>query len=172
MSAVVYTRVPEALKKTLADYAASRGLSQTRAVVELLEQGLEGSGGQRSLPDLEARLDRSQSELEATRVRLRETELEVKAGREREQLTAHTYSALAARVRQELARCPGCKKPVRGSDLLVNGRCPHCGRAVTELLAPAPRAGLNQTEYLALLGALGLLTGIALAATDEGLGHP
>jgi hypothetical protein len=68
MSAVLYTRVPEALKKTLANYAASRGLSQTRAVVELLEQGLEASGGERSLADLEARLDRSQSEREATRV--------------------------------------------------------------------------------------------------------
>lgn len=58
---------------------------------------------------------------------------------------------------------------MRGSDLLVTGRCPHCDRAVTELLAPAPRAELNQSEYLALLGALGLLTGIALAESDERL---
>jgi hypothetical protein len=40
---------------------------------------------------------------------------------------------------------------------------------VTELLAPAPRAAFNQSEYLALLGALGLLTGIALSASEERL---
>jgi hypothetical protein len=38
---------------------------------------------------------------------------------------------------------------------------------VTELLAPAPRSALNQKEYLALLGALGLLTGLALASAGE-----
>lgn len=172
MSAVLYTRVPEALKQALADHAASRRLSQTRAVVELLEQGLGASECERSLAELEGELARFQGERESACMQLRELELELQAAREREQLTAGTFAALAARVRQELARCPGCKKPVRGSDLLISGRCPHCGRAVTELLAPAPRAGLNQTEYLALLGALGLVTGIALAVTDHGLGHP
>ena len=171
MSAVLYTRVPEALKRALAASAATRGLSQTRAVVELLEQGLEASGSER-LAELEGALARSQRELEAAGRRLREAELELEAIREREQHTARTYAALAARVRQELARCPGCTKPVRGSDLLVSGRCPHCGRAVTELLAPAPRSGLDQTEYLALLGALGLLTGLALTASGDVAGLP
>jgi hypothetical protein len=40
------------------------------------------------------------------------------------------------------------------------------GTALTSLLAPAPRAGLDPTEYLALLGALGVLVGLALATTD------
>lgn len=40
---------------------------------------------------------------------------------------------------------------------------------MTELLAPAPRAAFNQSEYFALLGALGLLTGIALSASEERL---
>jgi hypothetical protein len=172
VSAVLSLRVPEVVKQTLSDYAARRELSQTRAVVELLEHGLAAGGGERSLAELEARLARCQHELEQARVALRERELELQTGREREQLTADTYRALAARVRQRLARCPGCRKPVRGADLLVTGRCPHCDRAVTELLAPAPRAGLNQSECLALLGALGLLTGIALAASDERLRPP
>ena len=59
-----------------------------------------------------------------------------------------------------------------GSDLLVTGRCPQCEHAVTELLAPAPRSGLDQTEYLALLGALGLLTGLALTAGGDVAGLP
>jgi hypothetical protein len=170
VSAVLYTRVPEALKQALAAHAVGRGLSQTRAIVELLEQGLAGSADERSLAELEGKLARSQGELEATRVRLREAELVLGAAREREEQSARTYAAFAARARQVLARCPRCTKPLRGSDLLVTGRCPHCDQAVTELLAPAPRSALDQTEYLALLGALGLLTGLALASAGDEAG--
>jgi hypothetical protein len=170
VSAVLYTRVPEALKQALTAHAAGRGLSQTRAIVELLEQGLAGSRDERSLAKLEGTLARAQGELEATRVRGRELELALQAAREREEHAARTYAAFAARARQVLASCPRCTKSVRGSDLLVSGRCPHCAHAVTELLAPAPRSALNQTEYLALLGALGLLTGLALASTGEEAG--
>jgi len=58
---------------------------------------------------------------------------------------------------------------VRTSDLLVSGHCPNpnCGKALTSLLSPAPRAGLDANEYLALLGALGVLVGVALATTAE-----
>ena len=170
MSAVLYTRAPEALKQALTAHAARRGLSQTRAIVELLEQGLAGSTEERSLAKLEGKLARSHGELEATRVRVRELELALQAAREREEHAARTYAAFAARARQVLASCPRCTKPLRGSDLLVSGRCPHCDHAVTELLAPAPRSALNQTEYLALLGALGLLTGLALASAGEEAG--
>ncbi len=170
MSPVLYARVPEALKQALQAHAAGRGLSQTRAIVELLEEGLQASRDERSLAALESTLARSQGELQATRVRVRELELALEAAREREEQRARTYRALAARVRQELASCPRCRKPVRGSDLLVSGRCPHCGKAVTELLAPAPKSALDQTEYLALLGALGLLTGLALASAGEEAG--
>jgi hypothetical protein len=167
VSVVLYARVSDQLKGALTAHAARRGLSQTRAAVELLEQGLAASADARSLAELEGKLVRSHREAEATLVRLRELELALQAAREREEQTRRTYAALAARVRQVLARCPGCKKPLRGSDLLVRGGCPQCGRAVTELLAPAPRSGLDQTEYLALLGALGVLTGLALASAGE-----
>ena len=170
MSAVLYTRVPEALKQALTAHAAGRGLSQTRAIVELLEQGLAGSRDERSLAKLEGKLARSQGALAATRVRVRELEGALQAARERDEQSARTYAAFAARARQVLASCPRCTKPLRGSDLLVSGRCPHCEKAVTELLAPAPRSALNQTEYLALLGALGVLTGLALASAGEEAG--
>ncbi len=170
MSAVLYTRLPKALKQALEEHAARRGLSQTRAVVVLLEQGLEGAAGEHSLAELEGRLARSESERAGTRAALREAELALEPVRERELLTARTYSALAARARQQLASCPRCREPLAGSDLLVSGRCPQCGKAVTELLTPAPRAGLQQGEYLALLGALGVLTGLALASAGEEAG--
>jgi Zn finger protein HypA/HybF involved in hydrogenase expression len=165
VSAVLYTRVSEALKQALTVHAAGRGLSQTRALVELLEQGLAGNTA-----EFADELARSQGELAATRVRVRELDLALEAARAREEHTARTYAAFAARARQVLASCPRCTKPLRGSDLLVTGRCPHCDHAVTELLAPAPRSALNQTEYLALLGALGLLTGLALASAGEEAG--
>ena len=155
--------IRSALKQALAAHAASRGLSQTLAAVELLEQGLAADAG----AGLEEELARAEGELAGTRAALREAELALEAARERELLTARTYTALAARARQELASCPRCRKPLSGADLLVSGRCPHCQKAVTELLTPAPRAGLQQTEYLALLGALGLLTGLALASAGE-----
>jgi hypothetical protein len=62
--------------------------------------------------------------------------------------------------------CPKYRQPVRGVDMLVNGRCPKCNTPLTSLLVPAPRAGLDSNEYLALLGALGVLAGLALASAS------
>ncbi len=100
MSAVLYVRLPEALKQALAEHAARRGLSQTRAAVALLEQGLEAAAGEHSFAELEGRLAHSESEQAGTWARLREAELALAAARERELLTARTYRALAARARQ------------------------------------------------------------------------
>jgi hypothetical protein len=47
VSAVVYARVPEALKQTLEARARERGLSQTATVVELLERGLQANNVER-----------------------------------------------------------------------------------------------------------------------------
>jgi hypothetical protein len=60
-------------------------------------------------------------ELEQTRARLAEAEAALALAREREQITASSLRALAERARGELASCPQCRKPVRGSDLLVSG---------------------------------------------------
>jgi len=61
---------------------------------------------------------------------------------------------------------------VRGDDLLVSGHCPNpnCRAALSSLLLPAPRAGFDPNEYLALLGALGVLVGVALATSAESKG--
>jgi hypothetical protein len=40
------------------------------------------------------------------------------------------------------------------------------GPIATSLLTPAPKAGLDSTEYLALLRALCVLVGLVLATTD------
>ena len=52
-----------------------------------------------------------------------------------------------------------------GSDLLVSGRCPNpnCGKALSSLLVPTRTGDLVQNDYLALLGALSVLVGLAMA---------
>jgi hypothetical protein len=76
--------------------------------------------------------------------------------------------ALAERARHELASCPQCRQPLRGYDLLVTGHCPNCNRAVTTLLTPRPQTGApDKDEYLALLGALGGLLGLALTTSND-----
>jgi hypothetical protein len=168
MSEVVYARVPDSLKQALETHRSARGLTLTRAVVELLDHGLEAIADERSIAELERKLADCTSEIEQMRARLKQAELRLQAAREREQLIASTYTALAARARHKLAVCPRCRKPVRGRDLLVSGHCPNpdCAMALTSLLTPTPRAGLDPNEYLALLGALGVLVGLALATAD------
>ncbi len=60
---------------------------------------------------------------------------------------------------------------MRGSDHLVSGRCPHCELALTAFLTPRPQVGApERDEYLALLGALGGLVGLAGAGAVDSLG--
>jgi hypothetical protein len=166
LSEVVYARVPDALKRVLKAHAAERGLSLTSALVGLLERGLEAIADERSLSELERKLAASTSELAETQAQLKNVELGMQAARLRERRTARAYSAFAERARHELAPCPRCRKPLRGSDLLASGRCPHCNKPLTSLLVPTRTANLDHNEYVALLGALGVLVGLALT-TDE-----
>jgi len=168
VSTVVYARVPDALKQALAARAREGGLSLTATLVALLERGLDGSEEERAR-EREGELAASAAELERTRARLAESEAALALAREREQITASTFRALAERARGELASCPQCRKPLRGSDLLVSGHCPGCKRAITSLLSPRPQTGApDKDAYLALLGALGGLVGLALASSDAG----
>jgi hypothetical protein len=168
MTEVVYARVPDALKQALAARAQQRGLSLTATVVELVERALAANDDQRA-EGLERQLAASANELERTRARLAEAKLKLAAASEREQLTARTLRALAERARHELASCPQCRQSLRGYDLFVSGHCPHCNRAITTLLTPRPHLGApDKDEYLALLGALGGLLGLALATSGEG----
>src|SRR5712691_906228 len=168
MSEVVYARVPGSLKQALEARARERGLSLTATVVELVERALEANDDQRA-EGLEAELAASASELERTRARLAEAKLKLDAAGQREQLTARTLRALAERARHELASCPQCRQALRGYDLFVSGHCPNCNRAITALLTPRSQLGApDKDEYLALLGALGGLLGLALATSGDG----
>ncbi len=152
--------------QALQAHASERGLTITAALVELVEQGLEATAHERSVAELERQLAASTSELGQTRARLREAELGLQAAREREHTSARTSRALAERTRQPLAsRAAG--SPCAAATCLSAAHCPNpnCGRALSSLLTPIPRAGLDRNEYLALLGALGVLVGLALHTT-------
>ena len=170
MSAVVYTRVPDALKQALQARAREGGLSLNAAAVELIERGLGVIEDERSSEGLERALQACASELDETRARLAEAELRLQAAREREQLSARTYAAFTERARHELASCPRCRKPLRGCDLFVSGRCPNCANALSSLLVPTRIGSLVVNEYLALLGALGVLAGLAMTASADSFG--
>ena len=162
----LFVRVPDSLKQALAARAREHGLSLTAAVVALLERGLDATAEERAR-ERERELAASAGELERTRARLAEAEAALALAREREQLTASSFRALAERARGELASCPQCSHPLRGYDFLVSGHCPNCERAITTLLSPRPQRGApDRDAYLALLGALGALVGLALASTS------
>ena len=99
MSAVVYARVPDSLKRALQAYASERGLTLTSTVVDLVERGLAAIADATSVAGLEQKLAASSSELHTTRARLQEAESEVQASREREETSARIYRALAERAR-------------------------------------------------------------------------
>ena len=167
MSAVVYARVSDVLKQALQAHASARGQTLTNAVVELVEHGLEAVANEQRRSELERRLAQTTDALTETRAALQEAELRLQAAREQEALSARTYSAFAERARIELASCPSCRTPLLGTDVLARGRCPNCGKPLTSLLVPTRFAELAQNEYLALLGALSVLAGLAIATSAE-----
>ena len=135
---------------------ATNGLAALEALAQLLpgpfcERGLAENAMEAARDELEAVLASSARELEQTRARLAAAEGRLAAAAEQEERTKNTLRALAERARHELGQCLQCRKPVRGYDYLVSGRCPHCGRALTALLTPRAQVGApERDEYLAL----------------------
>jgi hypothetical protein len=169
MGEVLFGRVPRALKAALAARARARGLSLNGALLELLERGLEEGEEEGSRAALQASLGASARQLEQARFELAAAELRLAEQGERAELLRGVLRALAGRAQSELGQCPRCRKPVRGFDYLVGGRCPHCAKALTAFLTPRPQVGApERDEYLALLGALGGL--VALAGAGEAPG--
>jgi rubrerythrin len=146
-------------------------VSLNATLLELIERGLAAKGEEGPRAELEASLAASTRELEEARARVEVAELRLQHASEREEHTQRTLRALAERSRTELGACPRCRKPVSGFDYLVHGCCPHCKKALTAFLTPRPQVGApERDEYLALLGALGGLVGLAGAGVLEAAG--
>lgn len=163
-TAVVYARIASGLKGQVEAYANVQGVTLTAAVADLLERGLEAVANAASLDQLQDRISEQDRQLSTARVDLADAKTTLSALQERER----GLQTLAQRAEQTLGPCPHCKKPVRGFDVLVTGHCPSCGRGLTSVLVGPQMKGLDQTELLVLLGALGIVLGAAYLGSKSG----
>lgn len=166
MSQVLYTRVPAWLKEAVDVHARAHALTLTSAVASLLERGLEAEANASSVADLERRAQESSNELVATRAELAEARAEAATLSAQMAMREGAERNLAERLAQPIGACPNCNKQVRGYDVLVAGACSQCQQGLSSLLEL--RSGLNQTEYLLLIGAIGLLLAMALTQPRKG----
>ena len=152
---VIYARVPAPLKEAADAYAGEHGTTLTAAVADLLDRGLSRVSEERGLAELQARLSR-------LTVEKAETEAELKTARS--QVAA--LGTFAQQASRRIGTCPACKQQITGHDLLVTGACRQCGHALSGLIAPEHSgSAIDQRELMILVGALGVLLGIAYLAT-------
>lgn len=153
-TAVIYARIPEALKETVEGYAKEQGATLTTAVVDLLERGLEAVSNVASVAELQERATQLSE-------KLRNADFKVRTLEERERTWLPAYRAIAEKP---VGSCPQCQATLHGYDLLVGGQCPKCQRELASLLTAAASAGsgFDGAALLILIGALGLLVGMAL----------
>lgn len=162
MAQTIYARVPDHVKAAADTYASENGMTLANAVALLLDHGLQAMASEESV----AQLERQVADLT--------TEVEVL--RQRDQAASSTYRALAQRITQPVGACPKCGTPISGHDLLVAGRCSNqdCGASLTPLLGTTPektaKGGLDEGDLKVLLGALGLVLGIAYISQQGGGG--
>jgi uncharacterized small protein (DUF1192 family) len=162
MSQTVYARVPDQIKEATDEYAGTHGMTLASAVADLLDRGLQAAGDEHSVIELERRVAALSAEVDRLR--------------QRDHVVSSAYTALAQRTAQPVGTCPACASRLSGHDLLVSGCCPNpdCGESVSGLLGgrsdqPSGRGGLDDGDVKLLLGAVGLLLGIAFIS-QQGAG--
>lgn len=160
MNDVIYARVPPGLKGEVQAYAQGAGLSVNAAVASLLEAGLAAASGA-SGDDLEDEVRAKDREIAELRANLANRERSLRGLEDQRADLAAASEGLSGRLQQPVGKCPGCSSPVTGANVLVEGSCPNCRRSLSSLLAE-DRAQLNQTDYLVLVGALGVLLALAM----------
>jgi hypothetical protein len=154
MNDIIYARVPPELKRDVHQYAESSGVSLNSAVAELLELGLGAAASAERVEALER-------ETMAGGAALKELRLELAGEREQREAMAAAVNGLSHRLGQTIGVCPNCRGELSGQDLVVNGTCASCRHPLSSLLGE-DRDKLRQTDYVVLIGAIGLLLALAL----------
>ncbi len=161
MSQTIYARVPDEVKQAVERFASDQDLTLANTVAILLDRGLQAVGDESSIAALQRRVAEQDADLRVLH--------------ERDRTTSSAYQALAQRTTQPVGSCPACGSRISGQDLLVSGQCsnPQCGASLTPLLGIGTdgalgKGGLNDADLKVLLGALGLLLGIALLSQGGG----
>jgi len=145
-------------KKAVDGYADERGMSLTTAVVDLLARGLEAAENEASIHKIEVEIARLRAERKTSDARVREAETHAREAMKREATLTSAYRGLAERIKQDIGKCPACQVGVTGEDLLVSTACRNGHSLVSMFGKPNP-------EYMFLVGALGVLVGIALSGS-------
>jgi antitoxin component of RelBE/YafQ-DinJ toxin-antitoxin module len=152
---VIYARVPASLKEAADAYADEHGTTLTAAVADLLDRGLSQVSDERAMADLRASRSRLAEEKAATEAELQTARAQVAA-----------LGTFAQQAGRRIGTCPACKQQITGHDLLVTGACRQCGQALSGLIAPArTESAIDQRELMILVGAVGVLLGIAYLAS-------
>lgn len=159
MNDVIYARVPPALKQDVKEYAQTVGLSVNSAVASLLEAGLSAVSG--SSDDQTDQLHAKEREIAELRAVLADRDTALRGLEEQRADLAAAVEGLSGRLERAVGKCPSCHSAVSGTNVLIDGSCSNCGRSLSSLLAE-DRAQLNQTDYLVLVGALGVLLALAM----------
>jgi hypothetical protein len=146
-AATIYVRVPQRIKEGAAAYAETNAMTLTAAIADLLDRGLEAVENEESVERLQVQLREKDAALAETAAQLKHVQ------------------ALAPRADQRLGTCPTCGDAVTALDVLARGQCSK-GHPLSAMLSPpaAGPAGLDQTQFLILIGAVGLLLGAAALA--------
>lgn len=163
----LYLRIPTETKDAIEAHAHDQGYTLTTAAIELLQAGLQAEQDRRSVAAIGAELaELRQQNLDVQEALQREQSARINAEHQ-QRILAQASSAWSTRSQQIVGKCPRCKSPLRGHDVLVTGMCPKpgCGQGVGTGLAEGP--GMEPKELLMVLGAAGLLLGL-LVATSKG----
>jgi hypothetical protein len=162
-SAALFVRIPPELRLAVDAHVAERGMSLSSAVADLLSRGLAATADEDSLRALELSLRDARTTVASRDQQLREAAATVAAAEAREKsLRDVAHQLEAAPIGQ--CRTPGCGAPFNPVDLVVRRRCPK-GHPLTPVLEGAAKApGLNSTDALIALAAIGLLVGLVAAA--------
>lgn len=147
MTEVIYARVSSDLKSQVEAFAAESEVSLNAAVASLLKSGLRG-------PRLQKQMEKASLQLDDAQDRVREME-------ERESEIQRTYAVIGEKISQPVGKCPQCQVSVSGRDLLVSGQCQKGHPLAPLLSAGIGSKGLDRDQFLFLIGAIGLLIGIA-----------
>jgi len=160
-TSVIYARIPQLLKRDVDRFSAERGVTLTTAIGNLLARGLEAVANEQSVGRLEGEVAQLRAEKRVLSARLREAEVIAREALKREEAMTGAQRSLAERIKQPVGECPQCRTAVTGEDLLVTTRCRN-GHSL------APLLGGSKPEYMFLVGAVGVLVGIALAGSSGG----
>lgn len=164
-TSALYARISPQTKASVLSFGDRQGLTLAAAVEHLLEVGLATESHHATEATFRREVETLQEQLSETeRDRDRET-----SRRERAEVELMGLQRAAGvwsdRAQIIVGICPGCGQALTGGDLLVAGRCRHCGRSAAELLAPPKNSGLDDKELMMVLGAAGLLLGVIAIAS-------